>query len=286
MPIEKLAEKHHRRLSHTPTVHYYRKKAPTVTSSPNPRTNKPTMSGFSTSGHRASSRTSSNSSNSFLYTPYTGSHLCSPKSPKQPPKPYNPNYTRTRTRTKYDVRATYPSDHVLRQPYKVTKPRVAKPDTSLWRRSNAYSSSEGSPSSSTERNSPEPGFLPLTSIDATQKALLEKQAHELISLDASCALDADELRDIWTQLKSHLLTYCKNRVTKPFKKAGRWVRRAVADTAMPTLDVVAAIPSVVVRHGKMMCECTPEDVFWEVHGVEGRGLFSFLLGSEGSEDVD
>jgi hypothetical protein len=33
------------------------------------------------------------------------------------PDPYNPTYTRQKAGTKYDVRKTYPADHIVLKPY-------------------------------------------------------------------------------------------------------------------------------------------------------------------------
>jgi hypothetical protein len=95
-----------------------------------------TMSGLLPTGHRATS-----SPNSFLFAPYTGTHHDLPNNPKRTPTPYTPIHTRSCARSKYDVRNTYPVDHVLRQPHKVTKPKAPE-RPALWRKSRDKSGSD------------------------------------------------------------------------------------------------------------------------------------------------
>lgn len=215
------------------------------------------MSGFATSGCRA------NAPKEFFFTPYNSTQFTATKSLKQSPLAYSPIYTRTRARTKYDVRNTYPADHVLRRPYRVQKPSTLVPSTQsyLWGKSGDSSSKSHCPEwpreSSQERPiapdpaPADPGFLPADCV-------LEKEKKEQ-------ALEEEKTRDMIAQNGLEALKQ----------------RRTLRPIARMLLDLGAAAISVAVQHGSNTCHCTPEEMLWRTHGIEGTGLFTFVLKGPG-----
>jgi hypothetical protein len=252
------------------------------------------MSGLQPTGIRSSEP------NTFYFAPYTGEHLTTPKSRKLPPRPYSPVYRRTRAGTKYDVRATYPANHTLRNSFKVTKAVVK--DTmeggELWRRSrssggnNNFLDTSRTSSRNVSQDTPmqpttivtDRGFLPPDTIAQLPKPNID---HTLSTAACLEALEADELAELWTVLRKRIM----NRMTRAAKRKAlsplKWVKDKVvevvcANCTVAGVDRLLAGMSIVSQHRSLMCSCEDES-FWIVHGIEGKGFIRFSFGGPREE---
>tara|TARA_R110002003_G_scaffold589_10_gene20637 strand:+ start:8846 stop:9229 length:384 start_codon:yes stop_codon:yes gene_type:complete len=98
------------------------------------------------------------------------------------------------------------------------------------------------------------------------------------------AIEGEDIAALVTVLRQKLYARSKRRITALFA----WLWRRVGDIVgcvVDALDFVAAVPSVVMRHTVPVCECGPASVFWDMHGVDGMGVVSFLLAGEGGRGL-